>query len=378
MNGLHRALAPVLLITSSLFATSLISASAFAVAVQGGSSVTAKSGQELYESACSSCHGLDGRGVRQSRVGFEEGLPDFSDCSFATREPDNDWIAIAHEGGPVRGFSEMMPAFGDILSVGDLELVMSHIRGFCTNDAWPRGELNLPRPLVTEKAYPEDEAVWTTEIDLEGSGAVMNEIVFEKRFWSRSQIEILFPFGWYKDEEWKGGVGDIALGLKQVLFDSLRSGSIFSVTGEVLFPTGSKEMGFGKGTTVFEGFASYGQLLPSDFFLQAQAGFELPASKDDAENEVFWRGVLGKTLTQGEFGRAWSPMCEVLGARELGSGHEISWDLVPQLQVALNTRQHIMLNVGVRVPLTEADERHTAFLFYLFWDWFDGSLFEGW
>lgn len=378
MNRLRPVSVAVLILTSVLLAVTLLPESAMTVQAQNQSEALPKSGRELYQRACSSCHGVDGRGVRQSRVGFEEELPDFTDCSFATREPDGDWIAIAHEGGPIRGFSEMMPAFGDVLTVGDLQLIMGHIRGFCTSEAWPRGELNLPRPLVTEKAYPEDETVWTTEIDLEGQGAVMNEIVFEKRFWSRSQVEILFPFGWYKDEDWKGGVGDIGLGLKHVLFDSLNSGSIFSVTGEVLLPTGNKERGFGKGTTVFEGFASYGQLLPSEFFLHAQAGFELPASTTDADNEAFWRGVLGRTLTQGRFGRAWSPMCEVLGARELGSGHEVQWDLIPQFQVSLNARQHILLNVGVRVPLTEADERHTAILFYVFWDWFDGSLFEGW
>ena len=378
MNGLRPALGGVLSLTALPLIAALLSASAMGTKIQDPGGILPKSGQELYQTACSGCHGLDGRGREKSRVGFKEELPDFTDCNFATREPDADWIAVAHEGGPVRGFSQMMPAFGDALSVGDLELVMNHIRGFCSNDSWPRGEVNLPRALITEKAFPEDETVWTTEIDLEGPGAVMNEIVFEKRFWPRSQVEILFPFGWYKEEEWKGGVGDIGLAFKHVLFDSLRKGSIFGVAGEVFFPTGNKERGFGKGTTVFEGYAAYGQLLPSDFFLQAQAGFELPANNDVAEDEVFWRGVLGKTFTQGQFGRAWSPMCEVLGARELGTGHEVKWDLLPQVQIPLNTRQHSLLNIGVRVPLTDSGPRHTALLFYLFWDWFDGSLFEGW
>ena len=51
------------------------------------------------------CHGADGRGSPPERVGFDVPLPDFTDCSFATREPDGDWFAVAHQGGPVRGFA---------------------------------------------------------------------------------------------------------------------------------------------------------------------------------------------------------------------------------------------------------------------------------
>ncbi len=57
-----------------------------------------------------------------------------------------------------------MPAFGDALAGAEIELVIGHLRTFCTDDAWPRGELNLPRPLVTEKAFPENEAVASTSI----------------------------------------------------------------------------------------------------------------------------------------------------------------------------------------------------------------------
>ena len=71
-------------------------------------------------------------------------------------------------------------------------------------------------------------------------------------------------------------------------------------------------------------------------------------------------------------------MIEVLGSAGLAEGSRSQWDLVPQMQVTLNTRQHVMLNVGVRLPLTDSDVRSTQFLAYLLWDWFDGGLFDGW
>jgi hypothetical protein len=71
-------------------------------------------------------------------------------------------------------------------------------------------------------------------------------------------------------------------------------------------------------------------------------------------------------------------MLEVLAARELGGGHATEWDLVPQVQVTLSTRHHIRLDVGLRVPVTEAGPRPTRFVSYVLWDWFDGGLLEGW
>ena len=349
---------------------------------------TNPAGSELYASACSSCHGADGMGAPMYHVGFDLPLPDFTDCSFASREPDADWIAVAHDGGPARGFSTLMPAFGRALSMEELKAVMAHVRTFCGDPDWPSGELNLPKSLVIEKAYPEDEAYVSVAVDVEGEAAVSNKIVYEKRFGARNQFELVIPFGWKESEvsgpetmpagNWLGGLGDIALGVKRALYHNAATGTIFSATGEIIVPTGDREKGFGKGTTVFEPFVSFGQALPSEFFLQSQAGFELPMDTDRVGREGFWRFSLGRTFTSGQFGRSWSPMLDFLGARELESGERVQWDLVPQMQVTLNRRQHVMFNAGVRLPVTDSDTRDIQLLFYLLWDWFDGGFFSGW
>jgi len=361
-------------------------AGTFVLHAHAGQSVmqTGGTGEELYRSACSSCHGVDGRGAPQHRVGFDLPVPDFTDCNFASREPDTDWTAITHQGGPARGFSEIMPAFGRALGLEEIGLTLAHVRSFCGNSDWPPGELNLPRLLVTEKAYPEDEAVYTLALDVEGQGAVSNKVVYEKRFGARNQFELVVPFGWEEqgsigeEGNWRGGIGDIAVGVKRAFFHNARTGTIFSATGEFVLPTGDSEKGFGKGTAVFEPFVSFGQILPSEFFFQSQIGFEFPFDTEQAEREGFWRFGMGRTFTEGRFGRSWSPMFEFLGARELVEDEKIQWDFVPQMQVTLNQRQHIMLNVGVRLPVTDSGVRDTQLLFYLLWDWFDGGLFSGW
>jgi hypothetical protein len=273
----------------------------------------------------------------------------------------------------------MMPAFSDAVSMEEIGKILDYVRSFCVDDNWPRGELNLPRPMITEKAYPEDEIVWTTGVATEG-GAVSNELVYEKRFGARNQFELVLPLDFHELEagEWTGGIGDIAIGAKRALFHSLASGSIFSVNGEIILPTGNEEKGLGKGVTIIEPFVSFGQILPADSFLHAQAGIEIPTDSERAEQEAFWRFVLGKSFTQGRYGRTWSPMVEILAVRELAEGEGTKWDLLPQVQITLNTRQHVMANIGFLIPLNDTEGRDTTFLVYLLWDWFDGGFFEGW
>ncbi|MEJ2371696.1 MAG: cytochrome c [Gemmatimonadales bacterium] len=152
-------------------------------------------GEQLYGIGCASCHGQDGRGAEPDKVAFDVTLPDFSDCSFASREPDADWIAVAHQGGPVRGFDRTMPAFGEAFSEEQLQEIVDHVRSFCGDPKWPRGELNFPRALDTEKAFPEDELVYELGVRTEGPGAVGNAFVYERRLGSKSQIEAKLRFG---------------------------------------------------------------------------------------------------------------------------------------------------------------------------------------
>lgn len=334
----------------------------------------------LYRVACAACHGSDGTGAPATQRAFEEEVPDFSECTFASREPDADWAAVILGGGPVRAFSRMMPAFGDALTERQVQDILDHVRTFCVDGAWPRGELNLPRPFGTEKAYPEDEAVWTTSVAAEGPAAVLNEIVYERRIGARGQVEVKVPFGVRRqgdDGTLAGGLGDLAFAYKHTLAHGLRSGSIFSIAAELIVPTGDATRGFGGDATILEPFVAFGRILPADAFLHAQAGAELPIGGADAGSELFGRFALGRTFTQGAWGRAWSPMLEFLATRELEGGADIAVDIVPQMQVTLNTRQHVMLSAGVRIPLDDS-ARNTQLLLYVLWDWFDGGLFDGW
>ncbi len=340
-------------------------------------------GKEIYEAGCAGCHGKGGKGALQSTIGFTppRTFPDFSRCDQTTPEDNWTWKSIIRDGGPSRGFSHIMAQFGGALRPEQIETVVGYLRGFCQQPGWPRGELNLPLALGTEKAFPENEAVIFTTINAQGAPGVSSEIVHEQRFGRKNQIEVAVPVEFVHPEpgRWYGGFGDAGIGLKRVVFSNLHTGSIFSVFGGVNFPTGDTAHGIGSGVTTFETYAAFGQLFPTRTFVQLQGGADLPADTSQAPQNVFFRSAVGQTFAQnGGLGRAWTPMFEFLSSRDLMDGAKTDWDVMPEMQVTISRRQHIRFAGGLRIPVTNTADRSKQLMFYVLWDWQDGRLSEGW
>jgi mono/diheme cytochrome c family protein len=339
-------------------------------------------GEKIYKTGCVACHGPDGKGMPKVIAGFEppDSFPDFTRCDQTTAELNNDYRAVIVHGGRYRGFSQIMPSFKEALTPGQINKVIGYLRHFCRDQGWPRGELNLPRAIVTEKAYPEDEEVISTSVNARGTPGNETHIIHEQRFGKKNQIEVDVPIIFQdQNHTWYGGVGDTTLGLKRVLFSSLQRGSIMSLQGSVLVPSGSRARGFGSGTTTFETFAAYDQLFKTNTFFQTQFGADLPRHTDIAPQSIFFNTAIGQTIMADHgLGRAWSPMFEFIADRDLVDLAKTNWDVLPQLQVTISHRQHIRGNFGVRVPVTNTAGRPVQLEFYLLWDWQDGKINEGW
>jgi len=371
--------------TFLIFASSMIGF-AFTTALfaqrRPNTSLQLATGSEIYDSACIAFHGPGGTGTPKTIAGFEppDTFPDFTRCDQTTAEPDTTWKAIIVHGGPNRGFSQIMPSFSEALTSEQIDKVIGYLRGFCTNSHWPRGELNLPRALVTEKAYPENEIVLSTSVNAQGAPGFETHIIHEQRFGMKNQIEVDMPVNFQnQNHNWNGGIGDITLGLKREIFSSLRSGSIFSMQGSIVAPTGNRSHGFGSGTTTFETFAAFDQLFKSNTFIQFQTGADLPVHANIASQTVFWNTAIGQSFAGDHgLGHLWSPMVEFLADHDLANGAKTNWDVLPQMQITISRRQHVRGNLGVRVPVNNTSGRSIQVMFYLLWDWGDGKLTEGW
>lgn len=369
----HRALAAVAIVYV-LAAGVALQAQAPAPAVSHTRAVPeGATGQQIFEAACSTCHARDGKGSPDHVIGFlplsnGHDLPDFTDCPTNTVEPLADWVAVVHEGGRIRALDRHMPSFGEALTIDEIERAVKYVWSFCTNASWPRGDLNFPRAFFTEKAFPENESVVTTSIE---SGQAVSEVVYEHRLGARGQYEVMVPV------DWTGGLGDMELALRRTFYHSYERGNIFAAGTAFTLPTGSESRGLGNGYAIVEPFAMFGQALGSAGFFQMHTGIEIPTDHSRGENEGFLRTAAGYSFAQDRgFGRAWTPMVEMLMAKPQHGSAE--WDIVPQMQVSLSKLQHVLISIGARIPVNEREERKPQFLTYFLWDWFDGGLTQFW
>lgn len=348
----------------------------------GNSKLKLDTGKDIYLAGCVSCHGTDGKGQIQTLAGFERPstFPDFTDCSTATPEPDVQWRAIVTNGGPARAFSQIMPSFKDLLTPEQINMVVQYLRTLCAEKAWPRGDLNLPRAIYTEKAFPENEAVITGSFNVQGAPGGGITAIYERRFGASSMIEVGVPYNFAHDDTGThSAFGDVTLGYKRKLYSSMKSGSILSWGGEIIAPTGSRTAGTGGESTVFETYGAYGQILPRDSFFQLHTGIELPVHPDIVPRAYYLRTAIGKTFsTDRGLGRRWSPMAEFIFDRDLVSGAKTNIDIVPEIQIPISKRMHILANIGLRIPANNTAGRPKELVFYLLWDYVDGSLNQGW
>jgi hypothetical protein len=351
------------------------------------------SGREIYEAACAACHGSKGEGTPTEVAGFEkpDTFPHFNKCDEVTPEYTRDWKAVILHGGPARGFSPIMPSFGSVLSSRQADKVVAYLRSLCPEPGWPLGELNVPLALATEKAFPESETLVKSAINASGPAGLSSNLIHEQILGKHDQLEVAIPFDWARQEGGSsaGGIGDIAVGVKHVLLSRVHppadgpfhnsTGSILSIQGEVLLPTGSWRHGFGSGEPGFGVFAMYDQLFAAQTFLELQAGVDLPLQARHVSRSAYVRSAFGKTFAQGgELGRLWSPMVELIANRDLTGGATTNYDEITEFQVTLNRRQHVRAALGYLVPINNTAGRARQIQLYVLWDWFDGGLLEGW
>jgi hypothetical protein len=319
---------------------------------------------EMWSAWCARCHAQDGSGKVSEPTVTVEPL-DFTDCRIASAEPDADWaVAITH-GGPAVGLSSQMPAFGDVLTSGQVGEFVSLIRGFCRERGWPTGNLNLPRPIFTEKAFPENEIILlpVASHDKRRPDSYTISTIYERRIGKRAQLEAILPLERVyvsSLDNAETGVGDVEVGIKYALTpESPRY--LLSAGFDVAFPTGAEGRLLGDFSAVFEPYLAIGTVAAGNY-LQGQLKIELPSSNSFRTRETIYNVYLGRDTSV--FPNTWT-----LGVELNGENREL-W-LTPQLRRGLTRTGALGGAFGVRIPLTDRAEHGVALVGYLLWEYLE-------
>ena len=282
---------------------------------------------------------------------------DFTDCKVTTAEPDADWERAIAKGGPGVGLSPQMPAFEDSLTAEQITGFVSHIRGFCKETGWPSGNTNFPRPIVTEKAFPENEFLILPAVAAT-TRSRRSSAVYERRLGKRSMVEIGVPVVSIAGEP-RHGIDDLEVAFKHAVSPSAAP-RIVSLGLETVLPTAASQ-GHRHGTAIFEPFISAGAML-RDWYLQGQVKVELPVDRAKADRAFVYNAYLGRDTSS-------APNTWTLGIELNGENHELA--LTPQVRKGLTGTGALAASIGAMVPLNEREERGVRWVGYLLWEFLE-------
>ena len=345
---------------------------ALALASQAAPSTAA----EMWTAWCARCHADDGSGkINEPTVTV---VPmDFTDCKVASAEPDVDWERAIAKGGSAVGLSPQMPAFEDSLTGEQITALVSHTRAFCSEPRWPSGNTNFPRPILTEKAFPENEFLILPAVshwDESPAPSITRASLvasYERRIGKRSMIEIDVPLvGTNSLTMWTTGIGDVAIAFKHAIFDRANTPRIVSLGVEAVLPSGERFKDHGSGTTVIEPFITAGAMV-RDWYLQSQLKVELPADRQRADQGIAYNAYVGRDASAAP--NTWTFGVELngdVGFPLLGvTTHVVA--LTPQVRKGLTGTGALAAAGGVMLPLNKRDAQGVRWVGYLLWEYLE-------
>ena len=331
---------------------------------------------DMWGAWCARCHAEDGSG-RVDEPTITVAPMDFTDCRVASAEPDVDWERAIAKGGPGVGLSPQMPGFEDSLSAGQISAFVSHMRSFCSEPDWPSGNANFPRPILTEKAFPENEFLilpavshWN-EDPAPSITAASLVALYERRIGKRSMIELEVPLTATNSlTQWTKGLGDIAIGFKHAIYDRGDTPRIVSVGLEAVVPTGDRFKDHGSGTMIFEPFISAGTVV-RDWYAQTELKAEFPRDRFRADRAMIYNAYLGRDLSAAP--DAWTLGVELNGEvafpLEGVRTHHIA--LTPQARKGLTGTGALAASFGVMLPVNNREAQGVRWVGYLLWEYLE-------
>jgi hypothetical protein len=314
------------------------------------------------------CHGADAKGTGQLAAALPVRPANLTDCQLTAEDPVEVVQGIIRHGGPYAGRTSVMPAFGTVLSSSDIADVARYVKSLCTDPDWVPGELNFPRPLLTGKAYPEQEMLvggrfgrngktvneYLGVLDYRVNGLTNNEI--------KSRALSINP----NIGPTESGLGDTVLSVKRVLAFSPPYRTLASAGVELTLPTGSDRRGLGEGSFMFapnlRARVDWKQIV-----VQVAGALAFPARTSNINSEGKLDMAIGRYIFQDPRLQI-TPMIEFnTTTHQSGSSYgETKSAILPQVRVRWLVWS---LGVGAQAPITRAREFGVRPLFDLVYEY---------
>ena len=94
-------------------------------------SSAAESGESLYQTYCSQCHGMRGNGMGVNVRDMSVQPRDHTDKVAMSSRSDADLHKAIKEGGQAISKSVLMPPWGKVLSDGEIDSLVKYLRVLC-------------------------------------------------------------------------------------------------------------------------------------------------------------------------------------------------------------------------------------------------------
>ena len=216
-------------------------------------------GRVVFQQSCFLCHGSDAKGTGYLADSLPVQPANLTSCRITSEDPVEMIEGVVRHGGAWAGLSPAMPAWEGTLSDQQIADVASYVKTLCADSDWVPGELNLPRPLITEKAFPEQEAILGARFGRNGQKVTELFADLEYRLHGRTAIEVVPRYLWMRGTGGsESGIGDTSIAVRHVVAWNPVQLWLATIGLEVSLPTGSKSRGLGTGEVVFEPFVRAG------------------------------------------------------------------------------------------------------------------------
>lgn len=325
-------------------------------------------GEALFDKNCILCHGTSAKGNGPLARTLPVQPADLTDCRLTAEDPVEVLEGIIREGGTYTGLSKVMPAWVYKLSSQEISDIAAFVKTLCADKQWITGDLNFPRPLITGKAFPEQEMIGGGQFAQGDTNQSSAKISFEYRIGGLTNIGVstsavrVDP----RNASAHSGIGDSSVSIKRVIAYDYAQSFLLATSLKLQFPTGDEDRSLGSGEYIWQPSLRAGW-RKGHLVTQVDTRVTIPAETSNENTKIRYNLALGYMIEPDPRLEV-TPMIEIVNQSRVNgpnSGETLS-TAVPQIRIKW---LQWSTGFGVEVPVSHKKDFDFRALFDLTYEY---------